>query len=100
MLDKKNIVNELTPEQQGRIKKLELIINKFEDTTLKYGPASADELKNRINKIVRNFDSELKLLLEKRFDFFWNENKTKEQINPETIWSDADVPKFLRNYKK
>ena len=100
MLDKKNIKDELTPEQQDRIKKLKIIIDKFEDIALNYGPTSVDELKNRINKIVRNFDNEFKLILEKRFDLFWNKNKEKQEKSSKTDFSGVDVPKFLRNYKK
>ena len=102
MLDKKNIENKLTSEQENRLKKLKLIIDKFEDVALKYGPASSEQLKNRINKIVKSFDSEFKLLLEKRFDFFWNDKNTneKEESSAESILSDLDVPKFLKNYKK
>ena len=60
MINKKNTDIELSPEQRDRLNKLKVIIDKFEETSLIYGPASAEELKNRINKIVRNFDNEFK----------------------------------------
>ena len=50
----KNINLELTSEAKERISKLQIAIDSFEDIALKYGPASAEELKNRINKIIRN----------------------------------------------
>lgn len=100
MLDKKNIINELTPEQKERVKKLKLVIDKFEDVALSYGPTSADELKNRINKIIRGFDNEFKLLLENKFDSFWNESKKNQKESLEGDLSGVDIPKFLRNYKK
>ena len=51
--DNKNSNIELTSEAKERIAKLQIIIDSFEDITLKYGPASAEELKDRINKIIR-----------------------------------------------
>jgi len=99
MLSKKNINEDLTPEQKERIQKLKVIIDKFENIALNYGPTSADELKNRINKVVRSFDNEFKLILEKKFDLFWNSKKRGEKKS-ENDFSGMDVPKFLRNYKK
>ena len=101
MIDKKNTDIELSPEQRDRLNKLKVIIDKFEETSLIYGPASAEELRNRINKIYRNFDNELKLLLDAKFDLFWDNNKTTIKTdNKDNIISDLDIPKFLRNYKK
>ena len=101
MIDKKNTDIELSPEQRDRLNKLKVIIDKFEETSLIYGPASAEELKNRINKIVRNFDNEFKSLLDSKFDLFWNTNKATIKSNKkDNIISDLDIPKFLRNYKK
>ena len=101
MIDKKNTDIELSPEQKDRINKLKVIIDKFEETSLIYGPASAEELKNRINKIVRNFDNEFKSLLDAKFDLFWDTNKVITKTNnKDNIISDLDIPKFLRNYKK
>ena len=101
MIDNKNIDTELSSEQRDRLNKLKVIIDKFEETSLIYGPASSEELKNRINKIVGNFDGEFKLLLSTKFDLFWTENKTanKADKNNSTI-SDLDIPKFLKNYRK
>ena len=101
MIDKKNTDIELSPDESDRINKLKVIIDKFEETSLIYGPASAEELKNRINKIFRNFDNELKSLLNAKFDLFWDTNKaTPKTDNKDNIILDSDIPKFLRNYKK
>ena len=101
MIVKKNTDIELSPEQRDRLNKLKVIIDKFEETSLIYGPASAEELKNRINKIVRNFDNEFKSLLDAKFDLFWDTNKATTKVdNKDNIISDLDIPKFLRNYKK
>ena len=101
MINKKNTDLELSPEQRDRLNKLKVIIDKFEETSLIYGPASAEELKNRINKIVRNFDNEFKSLLDAKFDLFWDTNRvTTKTDNKDNIISDLDIPKFLRNYKK
>ena len=101
MIDKKNTDIELSPEQKDRINKLKVIIDKFEETSLIYGPASAEELKNRINKIVVNFDNEFKSLLDAKFDLFWDTNRARTKTdNKDNIISDLDIPKFLRNYKK
>ena len=59
---KKEKIKEISPEQKDRMNKLKLLIDKFEETSLIYGPASAEELKNRINKIIRSFDDEFKSL--------------------------------------
>ena len=98
MIDKKNTDIELNPEQRDRLNKLKVIIDKFEETSLIYGPASSEELKDRINKIVRNFDNEFKSLLDAKFDLFWDTNKATTKTD--NIISDLDIPKFLRNYKK
>ena len=101
MIDNKNIDTELSPEQIDRLNKLKVIIDKFEETSLTYGPASSEELKNRINKIVRNFDNEFKALLDANFNLFWSTNKTVTKADKkDNIISDLDIPKFLRNYKK
>ena len=101
MIKNKEIEIELSSEQKDRLNKLKVIIDKFEETSLIYGPASSEELKNRINKIVRNFDDEFKLFLSAKFDLFWAENKTENKAdkNNNTI-SDLDIPKFLKNYRK
>ena len=101
MINKKNTDIELSPEQRDRLNKLKVIIDKFEETSLIYGPVSAEELKNRINKIVGNFDNEFKSLLDAKFDLFWNTNSVVTKTNKKNnIISDLDIPKFLRNYKK
>ena len=100
MIDKNTNI-ELSAEQRARLDKLKVIIDKFEETSLIYGPASAEELRTRINKIVRNFDNEFKSLLDSKFDLFWDTNKTTIKSNKkDNIISDLDIPKFLRNYKK
>ena len=99
MIENKDI--ELSPEQKDRLNKLKVIIDKFEETTLIYGPASSEEMKNRINKIVKTFDDEFKLLLNSKFDLFWSQNKTPNKANKkDNIISDLDIPKFLKNYRK
>ena len=93
---------ELTSEAKERINKLQTVINTFEDIALKYGPASSEELKNRINKIIRNFDSEFKKILEVKFEIFWSNQKLDNSSlnNENKKISNTDIPKFLRNYKK
>ena len=99
MIENKDI--ELSPEQKDRLNKLKVIIDKFEETSLVYGPASSEELKNRINKIVKTFDDEFKLLLNSKFDLFWSQNKTPNQTSKkDNIISDLDILKFLKNYRK
>ena len=98
----KNRNLELTSEAKERISKLQIAIDNFEDIALKYGPASAEELKNRINKIIRNFDNEFNKILETKFELFWkNQNLDNKSLNSDDRKiSYADIPKFLRNYKK
>ena len=63
-----------------------------------YGPASSNELKNRINKVIRSFDGEFKSILNHKFESFWNESK--KSAKKDDIISEVDIPKFLRNYKR
>ena len=92
---------ELSVEQKDRFSKLTTLIDKFEETSLTYGPASSNELKNRINKVIRTFDDEFKSILNHKFESFWNESKksVKKDKN-DNIISEVDIPKFLRNYKR
>jgi len=103
MLNKNNKNNdlELTSEAKERIAKLQVVIDHFEEIALKYGPVSSEELKIRINKIIRNFDSELKKILELKFEVFWNsrESDILSSSNNGTT-SNSDIPRFLKNYKK
>ena len=96
---KKDKIEELSANQKDRLSKLKLLLGKFEDTSLTYGPASAEELKNRINKIIRSFDDEFKTLLIQKFESFWNAKKVRVSKDKNII-SDLDIPRFLRNYKK
>ena len=98
---KKSIDKELTVEQKDRLSKLENLADKFEETSLTYGPASSNELKNRINKVIRSFDDEFKSILNHKFESFWNESKNLVKKNKkDNIISEVDIPKFLRNYKR
>jgi hypothetical protein len=76
------------------------VIDNFEEVSLKYGPVSSDELKTRINKIIKNFDSELKKILELKFETFWNSQKIDTLLESKDEISDSNIPKFLKNYKK
>ena len=103
MLNKNNKNNdlELTNEAKERITKLQVVIDCFEEVALKYGPASSEELKTRINKIIRNFDTEFKKILELKFEIFWNSQKSDNpSLNSNDEISNSDVPRFLKNYKK
>ena len=99
MLNNKNNL-ELTAEAKERTNKLQVVIDNFEEVTLKYGPVSSDELKTRINKIIKNFDSELKKILELKFETFWNSQKIDTLLESKDKISDSNIPKFLKNYKK
>ena len=103
MLNKNNKNNdlELTNEAKERIAKLQVVIDCFEEVALKYGPASSEELKTRINKIIRNFDTEFKKILELKFEIFWNSQKSDNpSLNSNDEISNSNVPRFLKNYKK
>ena len=103
MLNKnnKNDHLELTPEAKDRNNKLQTIIDNFEEIALKYGPVSSEELKNRINKIIRNFDSEFKNILNSKFEAFWNMNDSKTlSLDSNKDNSESKIPRFLKNYKK
>tara|TARA_B100000131_G_scaffold277866_1_gene281989 strand:- start:302 stop:610 length:309 start_codon:yes stop_codon:yes gene_type:complete len=82
-----------------RVKKLQLIIDQFEDVALRYGPESSKELKNRIDKIIKRFDREFRAILDNRSEQFWN-NKASNKKSDLGELKDAKVPKFLKNYKK
>jgi hypothetical protein len=98
---KKSKDKELSVEQKDRFSKLKTLIDKFEETTLTYGPASSNELKNRINKVIRGFDDEFKSILNHKFESFWNQSKSSvTNDKKDNIISEVDIPKFLRNYKK
>ena len=98
---KKSVDKELSVEQKDRLSKLKFLVDNFEETSLMYGPASSNELKNRINKVIRNFDDEFKSILNHKFELFWNESRTSAKIDEkDNILSEVDIPKFLRNYKR
>ena len=97
---KKNKIEELSSEQKNRLSKLKLLLDKFEETSLVYGPASAEELKNRINKIIKSFNDEFEMLLNQKFESFWNVRKVTASKDKNNNISDLDIPRFLRNYKK
>ena len=98
---KKSKDKELSVEQKDRFSKLTTLIDKFEETSLSYGPASSNELKNRINKVIRNFDDEFKSILNHKFESFWNRSiATSKKDEKDNILSEVDIPKFLRNYKR
>ena len=98
---KKSIDKELTVEQKDRLSKLKNLTDKFEETSLTYGPASSNELKNRINKVIRSFDDEFKSILNQKFESFWNESRhSVKKDEKDNILSEVDIPKFLRNYKR
>ena len=99
MLNNKNNL-ELTAEAKERTNKLQVVIDNFEEVSLKYGPVSSDELKTRINKIIKNFDSEFKKILELKFETFWNSQKINTLLESKDEISDSNIPKFLKNYKK
>ena len=99
MLNNKNNL-ELTAEAKERTNKLQVVIDNFEEVSLKYEPVSYDELKTRINKIIKNFDSELKKILELKFETFWNSQKIDTLLESNDEISDSSIPKFLKNYKK
>ena len=103
MLNKNNKNNdlELTSKAKERIAKLQVVIDHFEEIALRYGPVSSEELKIRINKIIRNFDSELKKILELKFEMFWNSQKLENSSSANDYeMSNSDIPRFLKNYKK
>ena len=91
--------SKISDSYQERLKSLELIIDQFEEVALKYGPASSEELKTRIDKITRRFDREFKAILDKKFDQFWTRDASLKKSDLADL-KDAEVPKFLRNYKK
>ena len=98
---KKSIDKELTVEQKDRLSKLKTLTDKFEETSLTYGPASSNELKNRINKVIRSFDDEFKSILNQKFESFWNRSiATSKKDEKDNMLSEVDIPKFLRNYKR
>ena len=97
----KNTDKELSVEQKDRLSKLKTLADKFEETSLTYGPVSSNELKNRINKVIRNFDDEFKSILNQKFESFWKESRTSaKKDEKDNILSEVDIPKFLRNYKR
>ena len=98
---KKSKDKELSVEQKDRFSKLTTLIDKFEETSLTYGPVSSNELKNRINKVIRSFDDEFKSILNQKFELFWNKSRTSaNKDEKDNILSEVDIPKFLRNYKR
>ena len=97
---KKDKIEELSVNQKERLSKLKLLLEKFENTSLTYGPASAEELKNRINKIIKSFNDEFEMLLNQKFESFWNVRKVTASKDKNNNISDLDIPRFLRNYKK
>ncbi len=97
----KNTDKELSVEQKDRLSKLKTLADKFEETSTTYGPVSTNELKNRINKVIRNFDEEFKSILNQKFESFWEESRTSaNKDEKDNILSEVDIPKFLRNYKR
>ena len=89
----------ISESYSDRLKKLQLIIDKFEDVASSYGPVSSEELKSRIDKIIKGFDKEIKLILEKKFEQFWSKDASSSTIGLNSL-SESEIPKFLKNYKK
>ena len=89
----------ISESYNDRLKKLQSIIDKFEDVSLNYGPVSSEELKARIDKIIKGFDKEIKLILEKKFEQFWSKNASTRTSELGSL-KETEIPKFLKNYKK
>ena len=89
----------ISESYNDRLKKLQSIIDKFEDVSLNYGPVSSEELKARIDKIIKGFDKEIKLILEKKFEQFWSKNASSRTSKLGSL-KETEIPKFLKNYKK
>ena len=89
----------ISESYNDRLKKLQLITDKFEDVALNYGPVSSEELKARIDKIIKGFDKEMKLILEKKFEQFWSKHASSSISELDSL-KETEIPKFLKNYKK
>ena len=89
----------ISENYNDRLKKLQSITDKFEDIALNYGPVSSEELKVRIDKIIKGFDKEIKLILEKKFEQFWSKDASTRTSKLGTL-KETEIPKFLKNYKK
>ena len=106
MLGNKNQKQEsinISTSYDERANKLQILIDVFEEVALNNGPVSANELKTRIDKIIKDFDKELNALLDKKIEEFWNNNKMNNHSSlddDKSKISNKEIPKFLRNYKK
>ena len=74
-MDTKEKTENMSAEEKERRKKLQVIIDKFEEVTSEYGPIAADELKNRVNKLIVSLDQDFKKLSEISFTEFWSNKK-------------------------
>ena len=86
------------PEVEIRLKQLKVLIDLFEETHANYGPVSIEELSARINKVIRDFNRELKKNLESKFENYWVNNK--KSILKDQGGIKENIPRFLKNYKK
>ena len=89
------------PEVQTRLKQLKVIIDLFEETHDNYGPVSIEELSTRINKVIRDFDRELKKNLELKFKNYWTNTSSNKRVSLSSqSGMNEKIPRFLKNYKK
>ena len=95
---KQEIAKDLSAEEKERRKKLQVIIEKFEEVSSEYGPVASEELMDRINKLIVSLDQDFKILSELRFTEFWSKKRKFSKKDKDIPRN--DIPKFLKNYNK
>ena len=98
MEEKQEKTENMSAESKERRQKLQVIVDKFEEVSTVYGPVAAEELKNRINKLIASLDQDFKTPSEISFSEFWSSKKKFSKKNKDI--PRKDIPTFLKNYNK
>ena len=88
----------ISVEEKERRQKLQAVVDKFEEVSKEFGPVAAEELKDRINKLIVSLDQDFKILSENSFSEFWSNKKKFSKKNKDIPRN--DIPRFLKNYNK
>ena len=98
-MEKKKVNTEnISVEEKERRQKLQAVVDKFEEVSMEFGPVAAEELKDRIYKLIVSLDQDFKILSENSFSEFWSNKKKFSKKNKDIPRN--DIPRFLKNYNK
>ena len=91
----KNNKSNLTSSSDKRGAMLIQIDELMEKIDNDYGPFILDELKNRLEFTIQEFNKDLRTVLEEAFEKHHNLNQKEKKIN-----SDDEIPSFIAEHQK